>query len=630
MWVSNLWFFSSLGLWFFSSLVACLLLVRLVPGLRGLMSALAGHIAPRAFPGNSRFEHNKFALLRVLFGLILFTRGLDVYGLLLDTERFSAVGLWAGAEMLAGALLALGLLTQWMLVFLVGAMWQHGDHVVYKATLGNDIGAILAVLLLLVNAGKYLSLDSALLKRLPSLHWLLLYYRGVPGREAIFYAKFTALASYWAICVYSVSIHLNEPAWMDGSAGPLLLSNNFMAVWHEQFSAMFSSSELAVRLAKYSLWMMMLWYLVVLPFVLLGSWLRLYVIVWGWLFFALSIFLLQLGYLGEIEVLLWLALFWSVTGLDRRQPLEVLYDDRCNLCDRTVQAVTLLDVFSRVNLRPLSKNKQLLDEIGLDMKQALTDLYGVDRQSHKLFRGYDFYVQLSRTLALLWPVLPLLLLGRLLWIGPRIYRFIAERRTQLFGVCELPRRKFLRSVSVEDSRSGLPQAVTLHVCLLILFYLAAVPAPYIGWNGLPNLGARLAHIYGIAPINVFNKTDLRMAENWFVLDSLDFQERVPTFAEDGSRLSMHVSDRLYFGYTMRYRRGVIGKPGCHFESWQPIFEYISRVYLQQKGLGAGEYDFKYRQFNQPLVSAEHIAQNQFKPMTPEMVCALDYKIAYQK
>jgi len=620
----------TLILWFLGSLAACQLLVRLMPGLRGLMSTFAGHMASRAFPSSSTFEHNKFALLRVLFGLILFARGLDVYRLLLDSERFSVVGLWAGAEMLAGVLLALGLLTQWALVFLVLAMWQYGDFVVAKSTLANDIGAILAVLLLLVNAGKYLSLDSVILKRLPTLHWLLLYYRGVPGRDAIFYAKFAALSSYWAVCVYSVGIHLNEPAWMDGSAGPLLLSNNFMAVWHEQFSAMFSSSELAVGLARGSLWMMMLWYPAILPFVLLGGWLRLYVIVWGWLFFALSMFFLQLGYLAEIEVVLWLALFWSVSGLDRRQPLELLYDDRCNLCDRTVQAVTLLDVFGRVNLRPLSKNKPLLDEIGLGMEQALTDLYGVDGQSRRLFRGYDLYVQLSRTLVLLWPLLPLLLLGRLLWIGPRIYRFIAERRTRLFGVCELPRRKFLRSVSIEESRSSLPQTVTLHVFILIPLYLAAVPAPYIGWSGLPNLGARLAHIYGIAPIDVFNKTDLRMAENWFVLNSVDFHERVPLFAEDGSRLSMHASDRLYFGHTLRFRRAVIGKSGCHFESWRPLFEYMSRIYLQQRGSKAGEYDFRYRQFNQRLVSAEDIARNQFKTVSPEMICALDYKIAYRK
>jgi len=629
MWDFDKWLYASfLAFLFVASFSVCLLIVKRVPGLPGLMSTFAVRMAPRAFPGDSTFEHNKFALLRVLFGLILFARGLDVYGLLLDSERFSPVGLWAGAEMLAGALLALGLLTQWVLLFLVGLMWTYGDQVLAKAALSNDVGAMLAALLFLVNAGKHLSVDSVLLKHLPNMYWPLLYSRGSPGRDAIFFAKFTALASYWAVCVYSVLIHFNEPAWTNGSAGPLLLSNNFMSVWHDQFSAIFSSSELAVGLAKVSLWMMMFWYPVVLPFVLMGGWFRRYVIVWGWLFFALCMFFLELSYLPEIEVVFWLALFWSVSGLDRRQSLEVLYDDRCNLCDRAVQLITLLDLFGRINLSPLSKNKQLVNELGLSMEQALTDLYGVDRQSGRLFRGYGFYVHLSRTLVLLWPMFPLLLLGRIVLIGPRIYRFIAERRTRLFGVCELPRRKFIRSISEEESRSNLPQAVTLHVWVLILFYFASIPMPYIGWNGIKNDGARLAHLYGITPINVFNKHDLGMAENWFVLESVDFQEDVPIFAKDGSRMSMHASDRLYFGHTLYFRRAVIGKTGCHFEAWRPSFEYLSRVYLQKRGSKAGKYKFLYRQFHQPLTSAEEIARNKFKLVPPEILCVVSYTVTY--
>jgi predicted DCC family thiol-disulfide oxidoreductase YuxK len=615
-------------LFFTISLLISALIVKFVPGVDKAMVSFVRRFSPRAFPVVSPFEYNKFALLRILFGLIVFVRGLNVYGLLLESERFSAVGLWAGAEILAGALLVLGLLSQWGLLFLVGAMWQYGDWVVAKETLGNDIGAILAVLLLLVNAGKYLSLDAILLKRLPALHVVLLYYRGTSGAEAVFYAKFAALASYWAVCVYSIAIHLNEPAWMDGSAGPLLLSNNFMVRWHEYFSVLFASSELAVALAKGSLWLMMLWYPAILPFVLLGGFYRLYVIVWGWLFLMLSLFVLQLGYLAEIEVVLWLALFWSFAGMDRKQTLEVLYDDRCNLCDRTVQAITLLDIFGKVTLRPLSQSKLLIDELGLDMRQALTDLYGVRGQDRALFRGYDFYIQLAQTLVLLWPLLPLLLFGRLLWVGPRVYRFIAERRTRLFGVCELPHEKFLRPSIVELGSSRFPQAVALHVCVLILFYFAAVPAPYVGWRGIPNLGARTAHIYGITPIDVFNKIDLRMAENWFVLSSIDFDEPVPLFSQDGSRQSMHASDRIIFGYTVRFRRSVIGNENCHFETWKPMFEYLSRIYLQQRRAAAGEYRFVYRQFHQPLVSDENIAHNQYKPASVEKLCDLNYKITY--
>lgn len=460
-------------LWFFlGTLVVCAVLVKLSPRLDKAMTAVADRFARRAFPGSSPFEHNKFALLRVAFGLIIFVRGVYVYGLLLESERFSDVGLWAGAEMVAGALLAAGLLSQWTLLFLIVPMWHHGDLVVAKSTLGNDVGAMVAILLFLVNAGKYLSLDAAVLKRLPALHFLLLYYRGTPSSSAIFYAKLVALASYWAVCVYSVTIHLNEPAWTDGSAAPLLLSSNFMSRWHDVFSALFTSSELAVALARASLWLMMLWYPVVLPFVLLGGLARRYVIVWGWLFFALSLFVLRLGYLAEIEIVLWLALFWSVAGMDRKQSLDVLYDDRCNLCDRVVQTVTLLDIFGRINLKPLSKNRALLDELGLDMSVALTDLYGLRKSDRMLFRGYDFYIQLAKSLVLLWPVLPLLLLGKALKVGPVLYRYVALRRTQVFGVCELPSRKFEREAGSDVSRSRIAHVAALHVASLILLYFA--------------------------------------------------------------------------------------------------------------------------------------------------------------
>jgi predicted DCC family thiol-disulfide oxidoreductase YuxK len=332
----------------------------------------------------------------------------------------------------------------------------------------------------------------------------LLYYRGNPSREVIFYAKLSALICFWAVCVYSVAVHFNELAWTSGVAGPYLLTNNFMSRWHVEFSALFSLSPLSVLLAKVSLWLMMLWYGTVLPFVLFGGILRKYVIVWGWLFFALSLFVLQLGYLAEIEVLLWLAIFWSLTGMDHTQRLDVLYDDRCNLCDRTIQIVTLLDIFGQVRLRPLTQNKSLLSEIGLDVNQAMADLHGFRRIDKKLFQGYDLYIQLCKSIVLLWPFLFFMVLGKLFIIGPAIYRFVAARRLRLFGVCVLPRQKFIRQERVLVSHTFFPRVLTLHVCLLCLAYLVSVPAPYVGWGGIPNIGARAAHILGITPIDVFN------------------------------------------------------------------------------------------------------------------------------
>lgn len=617
--------------WFIATLLICVALVRFMPGLDRAMSHFAAHRSSIAFPTRSPYEYNKLALLRIVFGLVIVTRAINVFDHLLFAERYSAVGLWAAAELIAGAQLIIGFASQWSLLFLVGGMWQFGDVAVGKSTLGNDVGAMLATLLFIANAGKFLSLDSILVKRHPAAHAFLLYYRGIPTNETLFFAKLSALGSYWAVCVYSVAVHLNEPAWMDGSAGPLLLSNNFMSRWHDYFAALFQSSELAVALARGSLWLMMLWYPLVLPGVLSGGWLRRYVIIWGWLFFALSLFILQLGSLAEIEVILWLALFWSVLGLDPARKLAVLYDDRCNLCDRTIQAITLLDVFGRTELRPLSQNKPLLNEIGLSMNLALTDLYGVRSQDGRLFRGYEFYIQLSQTLVLLWPLLPILLLGKLVRVGPLAYRSIAERRTRLFGVCESPRRKFIRPVGTEIvTRSSAAKYCALHVSMLVGFYFASVPAQHLGWSGIPNVVADAAHIYGITPIDVFNKTDLRMAENWFVLRSMEFNENLPVFAEDGSRLPLHVSDRIYFGHTLRFRRGVIGMDGCHFLTWKPTMEYISRAYLQRHDAPAGTYRFTYRQYHSDLASAKNIVRNKFLPSAVSTPCELEFGVTHRK
>lgn len=615
---------------FILSLVISWLLIRYVPQIKKSMLFFANALESKAFPAQTTHEYNKFALLRIMFGLVIFVRGVNVYGFLLESERYSAVGLWAGAELIAGALLVLGLFSQWALIFLVGGMWQYGDLVVGKSTLGNDIGAILAVFLLLVNSGKYLSVDSGLLSFASKSRWALLYYDGLPSRESILLVKFSAIASYWAVCIYSISMHLNEPAWMDGSAGPLLFTNNFMSAWSNYFSYLFESSELAVYLAKCGLWMMMLWYPLVLPFVLLGGIFRKYIIIWGWLFFALSLFGLKLGYLAEIEVLLWLALFWSFVGLDQKGRLEVIYDDRCNLCDRTVQIVTLLDIFGQIKLRPLSQNMALLADLGIEMDQALKDLYGVSSSDRGIFYGYDFYIQLARKLVLLWPLFPVLFIGKVLLIGPAIYRFIAARRMRLFGVCELPRKKFLPQKGAKISQSITVQSVALHMFVLILLYLAAVPAPYIGWAGVSSVGAQAAHIYGVTPINVFNKTDLRMAENWFVLRSINFDEPVPVFAEDGSRLLMHKSDRIYFGHTLSFRRSVIGINSCQFDQWQSMFEYLSLIYLQQRHVASGSYAFTYKQFYQPLVNSVDLAKNHFSPVPPATLCELTYTVAYVK
>jgi hypothetical protein len=156
--------------------------------------------------------------------------------------------------------------------------------------------------------------------------------------------------------------------------------------------------------------------------------------------------------------------------------------------------------------------------------------------------------------------------------------------------------------------------------------LLAVPAPFLGWEGIRNSGASAAHIYGITPIDVFNKTDLRMAENWFTIESVDFNELVPIFADNGTRLEMNKSDRIYFGHTVLYRRNVIGIEECHFDSYKQTMEYLSNVYLEQKNAPEKTYRFIYKQYKQLLPPSFGLMKNQYQLQNVQNVCQILFSV----
>ena len=386
----------SSAVFFLATFLAIYILVKQYPDTRVLISRFGEYLQLRAFPRHSNFEHFKFAVLRPLFGIILLSRAFNIHSYLTSEDLVSSIGMWSISGLVAAVLLTIGLFTQYALLFLVFLMWQYGDTVMGTATLGNDVGAMLAVLLFLTGAGRHLSIDAIIVNRFRLAEKFLLYTKAYSDPNNIALAKFSALASYWAICVYSVSMHFNESAWMTGVAGPLLLTNNFMSSPYLFFESLFISSELAVHISKFSLWSMMLWYPAILPLTLMGGWWRNYVIVWGLLFLVFCLLILNLGSLVEIEFVFWAAVFWSKTGLDASKKLSVFYDDKCNLCDKTVQIISALDIFGRVKLKPISENIHTLTELKINLDDALNDLYGVTANSGEVCSGYNFYILLSR------------------------------------------------------------------------------------------------------------------------------------------------------------------------------------------------------------------------------------------
>jgi predicted DCC family thiol-disulfide oxidoreductase YuxK len=597
--------------------------------IRNVTTFFGEFLVKKAFPGTSINERNKFAILRIILGLILLIRSFNIWLLLLPGEENISTYLFISLDILASLMLIFGVFVQAVLLFFLFLMWHVGEYFLGSSTLGNDIAAILAVLLFLTESGRYISLDAFLVKKWRRSRQFLLYASSEVNIPTIALAKFIALFSYWLVCLYSFSNHLNESAWMTGNVAPLLLTNHFMAPFAPWFESLFVSSQWAVAISKFGILGMIIWYVSIVPFVLFGGLFRKFIITWGFLFFVVSLFLLNLGSLAEIEFVLLAAWFWTNIGIKSNTKILLFFDDKCNICDRTVQIITYLDIFNRIKLMPVSKNIDQLIKFKINHEDALTDLYGVDEDSKKVTSGYSLYFWLTKKLVLLWPFLLILWLGKVLYIGPLIYRIIADNRLKINGVCTLPLNKFTHKIDISDSKSSsfLSSVTISHVFILGLLYIMSIPMPYLGYDGIYFKGiSRSAKIYGIAEINVFNKDDLEMAENWFTLDNSDLNERIPIFTDKGERLAYHNSDTIYFGHTLRFRRIEIWKEGCAFERWDPTINYLSKIWLHKNNLQAGTYNFIYKQYFQPLPNFELLLDNKYALNKIEKICEKKYVI----
>ena len=562
------------------------LIARLFPVTNTFLARISAFLQARAFPYTSSHEHNKFAILRFFFGLIILLRAHDVASLLLPEEYFQPMGIYNGMEHFFALMIMFGFCTQFSFGFFLFVMFPIGQYYLRTYTLGNDVAAMVATFLLLTHSGRFLSVDSVIIKKQPALRGVLGYGADFPNITTNTIAKFLLIFSYWTVCLYSFSMHLDVSSWQTGIAGPLMFVNNFMSRYHVFFAQIFLQSNLAVLLARASIIIMLIWYGVMMLGIIMGGWWRRLVIIWGILFLCLSVFFLQLGSLSYFETIMWVALFWPKWGVDSSKKCYLFYDDKCNLCDRTVQFVRNIDVFDRIQLMPVSQNAVALHHYGITTETALEDLHGVLSDQGVVRAGYALYELLARQLILLWIVVPVLWLGRVLRIGPMIYRFIADRRRAMFGVCALPSPKAEWNVAPPPApaRSLLFSMIACHILLLGTVFLFSMPMRYIGIAGSSSLMTNAAHFYGVVVIEVFNNEDLLMMENWFTLTDATSNRLLPIFESDGSRLEYHKSDRIYFGHTLKFRRLEIGNSDCAFVRQAKMMRYLTEVWMNNSGL----------------------------------------------
>lgn len=543
-----------------SVFVFFLLVSRFIP--TGPFSSLASWLSARGlFNGDPLADEKVVNALRIFVGAVLLYRCWLIGVFVLPLAPGHEIIIYFSIMTVLSLCIFTGLLTPISSLLLL-LLQLRLNSPIGTYTLGVDVTAMLLLTFILYPAGMRYSLDSFIARRNSTFAGFYRFFTYKDRNTQVILAKFISFFSYSLLCLYSVLLHLKGNFWTSGEAAIEIMSSTYLSRYPEFFQGLFAESSIATFVAKTSMQGMVAWYLLLLPFVLAGGILRFAAIAWLFLFLIFSAVILQLSTLPYLEFALMIIWFWNL--LPAGEKLNVLYDDRCNLCDKTIRFINAVDIFGAVKYAPLSKNTDLVLSKGLNEEDVYKDIYSWN--NGKIYKGYDFYERLSRRLPLLWILYPFLFLFRITLIGPAIYRYVAQRRIELFGACKIPVSipvttgiERVQQGSKAGSSCRLFTPFLLTWILYAIYFIGTLPGSPLGLTAYKysRNTSVTAHIIGLVPINVFNNEDIGMSYHFFTVTRLSKQgeeQLVPYTSSNGSRLEWHNSDRVYFGNSLKWRR----------------------------------------------------------------------------
>lgn len=111
----------------------------------------------------------------------------------------------------------------------------------------------------------------------------------------------------------------------------------------------------------------------------------------------------------------------------------MLFDGGCPMCRRTVRVLRRLDWFGRLTFEDATDDAvRARVAPGLSREAALAEMYVVDADGVRT-AGFDGYLELSRSLPILWIPSWVGLVPPVTSLGRRIYRAVAARRARQGG-----------------------------------------------------------------------------------------------------------------------------------------------------------------------------------------------------
>jgi hypothetical protein len=257
---------------------------------------------------NEEFELQKVSVIRIIAGLILIARwapvSYDAY--VVGKEPF----LFAFVPVILSFAYCIGLFAPVVLVISHLCFYFLDDYYHIK-TLGTSVFFILNIVLILTASGRRYSVDSLLLghKFIGPLLARLYDLTSVKGGLNYGFVYMLAFVTYATVSFGALTYHLIDANWVTGKTTHIMLVNSYLSKYFAFFRELEAFGPWIMRSMSILAGIgQTVFQLFMIPLMLFSVGRR-FVLIWGLLFFSISLIDIQLSYLPHIELLLWTVLF---------------------------------------------------------------------------------------------------------------------------------------------------------------------------------------------------------------------------------------------------------------------------------------------------------------------------------
>jgi hypothetical protein len=262
-------------------------------------------------------EQKRLGIVRILLGIILFVRTAEIAYSSWFYFPTHTLSLIAVCELILVTAFLLGIalpLTTPILLFSITLI----DYMHATGTLGTSITVQLLLVMFFCRHGQFYSIDAWLMKKKnASLGKIVLWLYNRMGQaeaETIRISYFLGFLSYAIVSFGALAYHLNDDYWLRFLTVKGLLLNSFLCKHYDFFRWLESACafDLLYWLSIFAVIFQSIFQFGMIPLLFWKKGTR-FVILWGWIFFLISFFFIQLSYLPHVELCFWYLLFHRAT-----------------------------------------------------------------------------------------------------------------------------------------------------------------------------------------------------------------------------------------------------------------------------------------------------------------------------